>query len=301
MVLEEEVAQEDEIRDNPIPKELNKLSLNNRWIQLQMLVDRRSANLRSHINRVEADITRASKIQQDVKSLDNEITALSDKVNLEKHRIQSSNSSQRVPNTNFANENQRRTLEELDHKIWACSNSVKQLFGDCENLIQSKFVHAEQLKSRVTVLFGRVDQLSAELESLNSQIPERNIFAQVTSPLGDDVEMIDKDREYSMILEQIESAMNWIKERNVKLTGATFGVDLESVREKLKQHEVFTKEVKMYRINVEQCLFLSKTFSVSTEQKFELSSKVQFLERSFSALSVRILKSLLTSYRSMEY
>ena len=284
-MLEEEVAQEDEIRDNPIPKELSKVSLNNRWIQLQMLVDRRSASLRSHINRVEADITRASKIQQDVKSLDNELSTLSDKINLEKHRIQSSNSSQRVPNTNFANENQRRTLEELDHKIWACSNSVKQLLGDCESLIQSKFVHAEQLRNRVTVLFGRVDQLSAELENLNSLIPERNIFAQVTSPSGD-VEMFDKDREHSLILEQIDSAMKWIRDRNVKLAGATFGTNLDNVREKFKEHELFTKEVKMYRINVEQCLFLSKTFIVSAEQKFELSSKVQSLEKSFSALSV---------------
>ena len=290
MVLSEESENQSQMREMPIPKELEKVSLNNRWVQLQFLVDKRSNSLRTHIHRVESDIGKAAKIQHDVKLVDSEISNLADRLDLEKQRSMAAVSSSGLSNAsrgaaNFANENQRRNLEELDHKIWTCSNTVKQLLSDCEQLVESKFAHAEQLKRRVLVLLQRTDDLSQQLDQTMSQIPERNIFAQLNSTIGES-SGYDSKQQYDSVLAQIQNAINWVDSQKTKLSLSEMGHDLESIKEALENHTGFAKDVKRYRINVEHCLVLSKSFSFHFADNAEITRAVQSLEERYARLVV---------------
>ena len=279
-----------QMHEMPIAKELEKVALNNKWVQLQFLVEKRSNTLRSHISRVDSDISKAAKIQHDVKHIDGEISNLADRLDLEKRRsiasVSSSVSNSSRGVSNFANENQRRNLEELDHKIWTCTNTVKQLLSDCEQLVDSKFVHAEQLKRRVLVLLQRANELSRELEQVTSQIPERNIFAQLNSSLGEG-SGYDSKQQYESILAQIQTCTKWVEAHSTQLSLAELGGDLESIKAALQMHTGFAKEVKTYRINVEQCLVLSKSFSFHFSDHAEITRAVQTLEQKYAKLVVR--------------
>ncbi len=292
MILEEEVENETDMREMPIAKELEKVSLNNKWVQLQFLVDQRSNTLRSHVSNVETDMAKGAKIQHDVKALDAEISNIAERLDLEKRRSiassVASSTGQRTATSNFANENQRRNLEALDHKIWTCDNSVKQLLMDCERLVQSKFVHADQLKQRVLVLQHRINQLSGDLQEISSQIPERNIYAQLNVPALDSASSSSEDTQQdTSILAQLQSSLNWVDAQKTNLSLTSFGYDLPTIKGALQNHHSFSKEVANYRINVEQCLLLSKSYSISHRGSSEVREKGQLLENKYSSLLVR--------------